>query len=301
MPDGTLGATMTETTSRAAPAPRGSFTPGTGPMRAEHERILGWLRRGHDAPRAHRPEAIDRDAYSPAARAAAVRVWSRRMHNEHGSAAVFARLLPELMACGASLDHCTTVTRCAADELHHGALCADVVRALGAEPPSLAGVETQSLPEHADVNRLEGTLRNVVFVGCLAETVAVAFTAEERELTTDPYVRCVITQISADEVLHARFGWSLLAEVAPTLDGAARDRFVDYLRTAFFYLEREELLEVPNVQGPRALVEQAQALGVCDNPRTRELFYETVHEVIVPGLEGAGIAASRAWEERRAP
>ena len=59
---------------------------------------------------------------------------------------------------------------------------------------------------------------------CSSETVAVAFTAEERERTEEPFVKAVITQISADESLHARFGWAFAQEATPHLDAAARAR-----------------------------------------------------------------------------
>jgi hypothetical protein len=278
-----------------------SLEPSRGPLRAEHDRILRSLRRGADAPIAHAPEAIAIEALDPRAVEASRRVWSRRMIHEHASSAVFARLVPQLMECGASLEHCTSALRMAQDELHHGALCADVVRALGGEPRLPPTVTTAPLPEHAGCGPLERALRNVLFVGCLAETVAVASTAEEREQTREPYVLRVITQISADEVLHARFGWSFVKEAAPALDADARARTSRWLRVAFRYLEREEMLEVPSLAPPpEALREEGLRIGVCDNLATRELFYETIREVIVPGLEAAGLAAADAWAHRHA-
>lgn len=52
---------------------------------------------------------------------------------------------------------------------------------------------------------------------------------------------------------HARFGWRLVAALAPTLDDGAR-----------------------------------------------ALFYDTVEQVIVPGLEQHGLPAHDAWNERHA-
>lgn len=271
---------------------------GEGPLRAEHDRFMRFLRRGPDAA-PH--EVIDTGALDPRIVRAGRRVWALRMINEHRSAAVFSRLLPQLMACGAPLEYATSAMRMAADELHHGALCAQMTRALGGELRLPESIDTVALPEHPDATPLERCLRNVLFIGCLAETVAVAFTTEEREQTTEPVAKRTITQISADEILHARFGWSFVKEAAPELDADAKARTSAWLRVAFAYLEREEMNEVPDVTPPSAeLLAQALSVGVCDNRATRELFYETVDDVILPGLEAAGLAAHDAWARRHA-
>ena len=278
-----------------------AFELSTGPMRAEHERILGFLRRGDAGATLAAGPAEDLRDLDPRVARAATRIWRARMVNEHQSAAVFARLVPQLMACGAPLDFQTAATRMAADELHHGSLCKSVVATLGQPVEAPRAVETRALPEHPDADPLERAFRNVLFVGCMAETIAVAFTTEEREQTKHPWVRAVIGQISADEVLHARFGWAFVKEVAPELSPEARDRTSRWLRLAFAFLEREEMLEVPNVTPPNdSLRREALSVGVCDNQQTRALFYETVRDAIVPGLEAAGLDAEAAWRARHA-
>ena len=39
-------------------------------------------------------------------------------------------------------------------------------------------------------------------------------------------------------------------------------------------------------------------LGLCSGEDARSLFFDTVEEVIVPGLERHGIPARRAWNNR---
>jgi hypothetical protein len=279
-----------------------SVAAGNGPMRAEHERLLRTaLRRGRATPERQPGESVDLASYDGAALRAARRVWTRRMVTEHQSAAVFSALLPQLMEAGATLDVKTTLLRMAMDELRHGGLCGGVVEALGARAEVEIDLAPAPLPTHPGCTPLERVVRNVMFVGCLAETVAVAFTAEERERTREPMVRRVIQQISADESLHARFGWSFVKEAAPELDEAARERTERWLRTAFRYLEREELLEVPRCPVPPGeLLEQGQSLGVCENEATRALFYETVETAILPGLEALDLQATAAWNARHA-
>ena len=277
------------------------FELGQSPLRAEHERLLRTALRRGPAPEDMDP-TIAVESYEPQALEAARRVWRQRMVNEHHSATVFSAMLPRLVACGAALPFKTALLRMAMDELRHGALCARVLESLGGEPSVAVSLETAPLPEHPGCTPLESALRNAMFVGCLAETVAVAFTAEERERTEEPFVKAVITQISADESLHARFGWAFAREAAPHLDADAMARTNRWLRTAFRYLEREEMREVPDVRPPSsALRDEGLRLGVCENPATRELFYETVREAILPGLEALGFDALGAWRERRTP
>ncbi|MCA9583058.1 MAG: ferritin-like domain-containing protein, partial [Myxococcales bacterium] len=262
-----------------------SLHPGQGPMRSEYDRVLRFLRKKGGGSREEAPRAIDFDAFDARTLAAGRRVWKRRMITEHHSSTVFAGLLPQLIEAGATVDMKTLVMRMAMDELRHGTLCATMVEALGADSTVDVPLETPPLPTHPGCAPLETVLRNVLFVSCLAETVAVAFTSHEREETTEPLALQTITEISSDEVLHARFGWAFAKEAVPNLTETERKRMEAYLRTAFRYLEREEMLEVPNVRPPsEQLVEEGQAIGVCDNVATRELFYATVHQSIIPGL-----------------
>jgi hypothetical protein len=275
--------------------------PGEGPLRAEHERLLRTaLRRGENRPEREDGEMIDTAAYEAGTLAVARRVWLRRMVNEHQSAAVFAQLLPQLIEAQATLDVKTSVLRMSMDELRHGGLCGGVVEALGGEAAVELELAPKALPAHPGCTPLERVTRNALFVGCICETVAVALTAEEREHTTEPLVRRVIEQICADESLHARFGWALVREAAPELDAAARERMRLWLRTAFAYFEDAEMDAIPFCpRSPDELVAQGRALGVCENLDTRELVYQSLREVVIPGLEAAGFAAADAWAKRR--
>lgn len=275
--------------------------PGEGPLRAEHERLLRTaLRRGANRPERADGEAIDVAQYDARTLAAARRVWLKRMVNEHQSAAVFSQLLPQLIEAEATLDVKTSVLRMSMDELRHGGLCGGVVEALGGDAAVEMDLAPVPLPTHPGCSPLERVTRNALFIGCVCETVAVALTAEERERTTEPLVRRVIDQICGDESLHARFGWTLVAEAAPELDGAARDRTNAWLRTAFAYFEEKEMDAIPFCPPPSGeLVAQGQALGVCENLKTRDLVYLTIRDVVIPGLEALGFGAADAWDQRR--
>ncbi|MAQ13962.1 MAG: hypothetical protein CMN30_04100 [Sandaracinus sp.] len=271
---------------------------GSGPLRTEHERLLRTaLRRGDTDPEGALADGALAGTYSDRARALARNTWRARMVHEHQSAAVFARLLPQLMAAAATLEHKTTVLRMAMDELRHASLCAGVVTLLGGEPVAETELATQPLPDHPDAPPLEACLRNVMFVGCLSETVSIALLTEERELTTEPVIRRVVEQLAADEVLHAKLGWSFLAATWPTLDFEGRERTERYLPVAFRHLRAKmhEAMPLGAPIGPE-LKRELEALGVMTSEEGRELFAATVDAVIVPRLVDHGLTtAPDAW------
>ncbi|MEZ4409300.1 MAG: ferritin-like domain-containing protein [Polyangiales bacterium] len=266
----------------------------------EHERLLGYLRRAREAPEAPPAEALV-EQYAPAVRETAVATWKLRMVNEHRSSSVFAGLLPQLIECSSGLDAQTVVLRMAMDEVHHAALCGRVVAAFGAEPVANAEPALTPLPRHDEVSPLERAMRNAMFVGCLAETVAVALVSEERELSSEPMVRWTLDQILGDEVSHARFGWTFVEQALTALEPAARDRTGEYLKVAFGYLERRELELLPPAPDlSTELRAQRESLGLCDGALARDLFFETLRTVVIPRLESLGLPAARAWRERAA-
>jgi len=274
-----------------------------GPLRSEHERLLRTaLKRGGLVPEPRAGERIDTAAYAPEALRAARRIWLLRMVNEYRSATVFSGLLPQLVEAEATVDVQTTVLRCAMDEIRHGTLCGALVETLGGEAVVETDLSPRPLPEHAGCTPRERALRNLLFVGCLSETAAVATTHEERERTTDPIVRRVIDQICADEVLHARVGWAFVQELVPRLGEDELARTNRYLRTAFAYFERKEMEAMPDVPIPpdEGVRRDGLALGVCENREARALFHATVADVILPGLDSAGLAATEAWHDRHA-
>ncbi len=245
--------------------------------------------------------AIDLDArdwpeLAPRELALTRATWRGRMVNEHISARVFAGLLPQLMAAGISAARQEACAGMIVDELRHGRQCAAVLLRLG-EAPVATLPDLAPMPQHAGCTPLEAALRSVVSISCLSETVAVALITAERQEIAHPGLDATLRGILADEVQHARFGWTLLDEVAGELTPAERDRLSRYLTAAFAHLERHELA---HLSAQPALSEATVGMGVCDGQEARRLFYDTVADVIVPGLERHGLAAQRAWAERKA-
>jgi hypothetical protein len=226
--------------------------------------------------------------------AAARATWLGRAANEYASSAVFAGLARQIEAAGIGAEAVRAAERFAEEEKRHGVLCGAVVEALGGE----ALVEIPSsppFPKHAGATRVEAALRSTLSVSCLSETVAVALIGAERADMPEGELRALLSSIWADEIGHARFGWSLSAELVPSLDDATRERLSRYLAKAFAHLEDHELAHLPDGPPPPA---GGAALGLCSGTSARALFYETVATVIVPRLDALGLAATRAWADR---
>jgi hypothetical protein len=231
----------------------------------------------------------------PHLQAMAVATWRGRMRNEYGSARVFEGLAQQLARVGFDA---ASVRACAAfadEERRHGVLRVAVVEALGAEAVATLD-EPVVFPSHRDASSpREAVLRNLLSISCLSETVAVSLIGAEREEMPEGSLRTLLTTIWSDEVGHARYGWRLVTELAPDLDAHERDGLARYLRLAFAHLERHELAHLPTEQVPPP---EGVLLGLCAGRDARALFYDTVTDVIVPGLEALGLAADAAWRAR---
>jgi hypothetical protein len=273
------------------------------PLAREHRRLLETaLRRGPALPEARIASlGLSRD-YAPALLEAAVGFWQGRLRHEHHSSTVFSQLLPFLIAAEAPLDFKTCVLRMAMDELRHAGLCGAVVEALGGDPRVEADLVVGVLPTHADTTPAVAALRNVFFICCLNETVAISVLNHEAELATEPLVGLAVAQLAADESLHGRFGWQYLGHVWPGLSATERRDFQAYLGPAFAYLEAELFGDVdPARLAARPADHDLWALGVRDAASTWDLFQATFDEIIVPTLESYGLPARQAWEGHRTP
>lgn len=269
-------------------------------LRAEHERILrSMLRRGDSL-----PERTDEDhlahEHHPEALRLARENWRERMIHEHESAAVFSGCLPHLMAGGAPLDVKTTLMRCAIDELRHAGLCGQVVEFLGGEAEAEADLAVDLPPEHEDCSARVGALRNVLFAS-LSETISVSLLTAERERASEPFIRRVLRQLSGDEILHARVGWLYLGMTWPQLSGEEREQLRAYVPVALEHLQRCMLGAMP-IGAPieEDVLEDALGLGFSDSHLSRELFFATMEEVVVPQLDAFELGAAAAWRDLRA-
>lgn len=222
------------------------------------------------------------------------RTWIGRMVNEHASARVFEGLAAQIRMAGLAESLAAECEGFAAEERHHGVLCGAVVEAAHGEARA-EELEGEPVPMHDDASALEGLLRNVISVCCLSETAAVALIGAERLRMQPGPLRDLLESIWADEVGHSRFGWRLLAELAPTLDAGTKSRLSAYLALAFAHLEEHELSHLPAGYHPPP---EGAELGLCSGSEARVLFQQAVETVMIPGLEALGFEAGRAHRLR---
>lgn len=225
--------------------------------------------------------------------AAAREHWRIHMAAEFASSRVFAGLVPQLMAAGLDFEHVREVVEMARQEVEHGLASARVYAALGGDPctelPPLDAV-----PPHADARSpLEAVLRNVLSVSCCGETLAVSVIGGERERAASEPLRRVLTEILADEVGHARFGWRLLRDVESALDADLRARLAAYLVGVF----ERDLRAMRGAITAAPASDRALGLGAPDGPVMWATFWQTMTRVTLPGLERHGIRAAWAWHE----
>jgi hypothetical protein len=128
----------------------------------------------------------------------------------------------------------------------------------------------------------------------MSETVAVALIHAEQREVAPPEMEETLRNILSDEVQHARFGWEVLRELADAITPDMRDRLNAYLVVAFAHLRAHELTHLPLKPIPTG---EASQVGVCDGRDAQRLFFETVEQIIVPGLEEHGLNAGAAWAQ----
>lgn len=247
----------------------------------------------------HKEVRFDAGAYDPRAVEKVREMWRERMAFEHRSTAVFSQLAAQLMEANASLDAKVVMLRMAQDELRHTETCGLVVEALGAKASYSTDLTVAPLAVHRGCTPEERALRNVLYTTCLSEMVAVARFVDALDTMTDPFLRESTRLLLSDEILHGQFGFHYLQAWRPWLDEhpeviAGLER---YLRHAFVILE-EALAGPPPDLAPEVTPDEI-ALGFSDPDRSRDVFYGTMQEAVVPGLERLGVGAEKAWRTRQ--
>lgn len=239
---------------------------------------------------------LDVSAYPAEDVELAVRFWRARILSEHRSVQVFTQLALQLFEVNAPIDAQAVVLRMAQDELVHTEICGEVLAAMGAAASVETDVSLRPLATHAGIGVLARTVRNVVYATCLSEMIAMGRLADSLDTAQDPAIRSVVRAILADEVMHGQFGFLYLDSLQGVLEARPdlRDDLAHYLVHAFAVLEAELAPPARTVPGSGAV-----ALGVLQPARARDVFYGTVAEAIIPGLEARGIAAAQSWRERR--
>jgi hypothetical protein len=270
-------------------------------------------------------EAFDRADYPAALRREAALQWAGRARAEHGSVHQFSALTHAL--CEARVGHelLGALARLLTDEVRHVDLCARMALACdpeaGAREPALLRFPIPKAPwphaprvdrsasgeaARAQQQALLGWCAHAILVACcLGETLSRPMLEAIDVVATEPVARAVARQILRDEHLHAAFGWDALALLWPILDGAQRGALHHGLREAFAGFQQTTACGIPVEALAGSTLEIAPPdassppnLGTLDDHQYAMIFYTTIEQEIIPGLEAIGVDAGRAWAER---
>jgi hypothetical protein len=161
------------------------------------------------------------------------RLWAERAQGEFGAAAVFSSVSRGLFFAGAGPEILWLASRAVCDELRHAEICLHVAaRYAGRDLPR------PPLPEVGEPPPSPGLY--AVLNCSLNETIGSAVLTACHEEAEGPLARAASRELLADEIDHARIGWSLLAEgplgkklrcevacALPALVRAARGRWLE--------------------------------------------------------------------------
>lgn len=225
------------------------------------------------------------------------RAWTMRAEQEHRSAATFAALGRELIACGAPLDVTAAAFRVALDELGHTELCTEMALLFGAPTPS-ASTAASVAPPNTD-GHLRLALRLWLVEGAIGETISSSLFARGRNFATEPCTRAALGRILRDEVGHARTSWEALRALLPDLGHEDRDFLQEQTRRAFGAIEEEQMVPVLKRLERGDPFDPAWAeLGVLPPEARVEAFYAAVENRVRAELTKLGLDFQRAWDSR---
>jgi hypothetical protein len=248
------------------------------PLESEHRALMA--RRAAEVPWAASTAA----QLSPAQRERAARTWRARAEAEYLAVSTFAILSMDLCAAGVPADFLSAVHQAAIDEVRHAELCVRLTSIYGGAP-ELPKQGLSDLPDDpARPKRLQA-LANALLVSCVAETYATTAVAAMRDEAVDPCVQAVLKIIYADEIRHARLGWSFLGWSLREGGEPARRAAADMVPVAV--KAAANVVEAPR---PDDAIEPAlRGHGLITPAEERVLFAKAVREVLAPGFEALGV------------
>jgi len=217
--------------------------------------------------------------------------WRSRARNELSTSTVFASLVQGLVRVSAPSNVLREAAAAVADEVRHAEICMHVARAYWPECPEPEPRTVVEVPDVADAETRDLTaLLFVVMQSCVNEGVACAYLQACLAQSAHALARAAVRDILADEIRHARFGWTLLSAdfAGPRLCRAVSEALPTLL---------ERVADVWCSRAAAGLPDPAPGHGTIaarDIPGVVRSAYE---ELIVPGFEQVGIDArgARGW------
>lgn len=253
----------------------------------EHERLMT----AH-----HKPVPWERSTASELperVRAMLADLWRARMISEHRSIGVFNVYALDLLGAGLPAEVLSLACRAALDEVRHAELFARLT-SLYSGVPETAPAGIPPMPDDAGISMREQVAREAMFLCVCSETFSAASLGALHDRAKDPAVKGALGVVLADEIHHARMGWSLLAAMARDEDGPAiRARMQADLVTVFDTFVSEAFTQHPEPdwggERERALAEDH---GYITNDADFAIFRAMIEDVWMPGLTALGVDPS---------
>ncbi|MBT9556366.1 MAG: hypothetical protein IV100_10070 [Myxococcales bacterium] len=212
------------------------------------------------------------------AREAAVRIWADRTRSEYVGVMIVRKLHGLLVDLNAPMDLQELSLQMLLDEQRHANLCSAVIEALGGnlgvtfDVPELQQSRTSASLEDQLLEMLVGTY-------ACGEVVAHALVRHAIRALPKSGFRLTLQSIAKDEVLHARFGPTLLASIRAGVQGAWIDWPGDDVILARFEAQCRWMLSRDVVDdrelrlfGNLAYASELEAVGVSE-PRAFKAAY----------------------------
>lgn len=168
-----------------------------GAFASMHERLRGDAIDGR---------ALSITGFDPALVSKAQATWQERVQTEYRSAQLMNRLLMETLAAGDAFDVHAGIVELITDELRHVALCADVVRALGATPLLPDTLEIKQPDTFLRMPPSHRALSIAISMLIVNETLSVGYIRDLAARCTTPVIKDVLASTLADESEHDAFG-----------------------------------------------------------------------------------------------
>jgi hypothetical protein len=248
------------------------------PLAVDHDKLMH--RRGTAVPWERTTVA----GLSPAQRERAANTWRTRAGAEYMAVSTFSVLSMDLCAAHVPADFRSAVHQAAIDAVRHAELCVRLTSIYSGKeelpPPGLS-----DLPDDPARDKRHQALANALLVSCVAETYATVAVAAMREQAVDPCVTAVLSIIQADEIRHARIGWSFLAWSLKQGGAGAIDAAAAMVPVAV--RAAANVVETPRRED--ALEPELRGHGLMLPAEDRQLFAKAVRDVLAPGFEALGV------------
>jgi hypothetical protein len=237
---------------------------------------------------------LDLSGHAPALLEEARRTWKERVQTELRSLQIMTRFLSDSLAAGDPLEVYAGAVDLVRDELAHVTLCAELVRAMGADTELPEPLEVKQPDDFSNMPPQGRALATAIGMLCVNETLSVAFIEDLAARCETPVIADVLAATLADESSHDAYGWEY---VRASLARFPEDTRPAWRRVAAEALEPHRrmagriLSEIPAEKRTLEAWDEPEraALGLFGPQRQALVFERCLEGVLAPRLREVGL------------